>query len=102
MMKVFWADVELKPLLGSFHYGKCKGLFVDCYLLGKDEKDAKKRLLDALQIDKYHLISLEDIRLFEDVCYEDDQIQHEAECLAKKASKSFKLVYGPFYTYARK
>jgi hypothetical protein len=98
-MKVFYIDVELEPLEGSEHYKKCSGLFVGCYVLAKNEREAEICFHRKIAESKYRLISLDGIYPFEEISFDTSEDQQEAELFAKEAKNTGRFVYGNFYCY---
>ncbi|MBI5760868.1 MAG: hypothetical protein HZA46_20290 [Planctomycetales bacterium] len=99
MKLVYFADVEIRPLEGSEHYGMCVSAFVYCFIPARDAHDAEELLAERLKQDHYEVVSLESLRPFDEVEFEKPEDQGEVEELAQSASKQGSFVYGTFYCY---
>src|SRR5688572_16767076 len=99
MKIIYMADVEIKPLPDSEHYGQYLGACVYCFIPASTEEEAKQLLDARLKEDRYEVLSLDSLEPFSDVEFEKARDQLEAKGLAARAFKSNELVYGVFHCY---
>lgn len=100
--KVFVASIEVKALPGSEMAQRRAGTggFVYCMIPASDEEQAKVRLGQTLDEDRYELVDLEFVRLAEEVTWKTDEEAEHFNGLEKEARVENDVVYSEFYTYA--
>lgn len=94
---VYFFRIEIKGLSGSLLPKEAKGAFLNCISAGKNQEDAKERMLNALAQDKYKLIKIDRVHLFDDLIF-NPAVEEEKEFvkMAMKVKKTGEVFYGRF------
>jgi|ERR1051326_266711 hypothetical protein len=99
---IYLASVEVAPVANSLIGGRGTGALVYCFIPSESKKNAKKKLIQALEEDQYKLVNIEFIEPYNGLTWEDERDKITYDRLAKRAALNNNLIYGPFYTWEKK
>lgn len=99
---LFVLQIEILPLPGSemaMEAPEMGGAFVDCFVPGRDQKEAEARLNAWLLEERYALKKIVQIKPFSEC--DEDELDDEYVMMAQQAQQSGMVYYGEFFCYER-
>lgn len=101
-LEVYLIKVEVSPLRNSNMYEddpKIKGAFVYCVIAADNKDTAEKDTQNNLLINGYKMISIEDICIFTEFKWDNEQDEMQFKAMAWDALMNRGFGIGPFYCY---
>ena len=95
----YLGSFEVCPQPGAQMTGVAAGGFVYCFAVAMSLSEAKKKMMESLEKDKYRIITTEYVEQYDTLEWGTAEEKLEYDGYANQARQSNGIVYGPFYTY---